>query len=153
MNDILSRPYAACDFDRCLSIFDGNLPDFFDPAERTDFVQFLRDSAASAAPYLVLERDGRVIACGGLDKAPGSRSAGLCWGMVDRPLHGTGLGTRLTEARLALARSLPGIDEVVLSTSQHTRAFYARFGFAVTRVTPDGFGPGLDRCDMRLCLT
>ncbi|MCY1125993.1 GNAT family N-acetyltransferase [Frigidibacter sp. RF13] len=152
MNDILSRAYEPSDFDRCLSIFDGNLPDFFDPTERAEFIQFLHDTATWAAPYLVLEFDGLVIACGGLERAPGSRCAGLSWGMVDRPLHGTGLGTQLTEARLALARALPGIDEVILSTSQHTRGFYERFGFAVTQITRDGFGQGLDRCDMRLSL-
>ena len=62
------------------------------------------------------------------------------------------LQARLTEARLALARTLPGVERLILSTSQHTQGFYAGFGFAVTAHTPDGFGPGLDRVDMALLL-
>jgi len=44
----------------------------------------------------------------------------------------------------------PQIKAVQLDTSQHSEGFLARFGFQTTRVTPDGYGPGLDRCDMTL---
>jgi hypothetical protein len=39
---------------------------------------------------------------------------------------------------------------VQLGTSQHSKEFFARFGFQTTRVTPDGYAPGLDRYDMTL---
>ncbi len=40
--------------------------------------------------------------------------------------------------------------EVVLDTSQHSRGFFERFGFQQVARHRDGYGPGLDRCEMRL---
>ena len=59
---------------------------------------------------------------------------------------------RLIEARLKTARSIPGVTSVRLDTSQHTTAFYARFGFETVSVDRDGYAPGLDRCEMVLRL-
>jgi predicted GNAT family N-acyltransferase len=152
MSEPVLRPYSLRDLAACLAIFDGNAPRFFAPGERADFAGFLEALPHADQPYLVLERDGQVIGCGGLSIEPEKRQASLSWGMVARPHHGTGLGARLTAGRLALARATPGIDAVVIETSQHTQGFYARLGFAVRQVTPDGFGPGLDRWDMLLPL-
>lgn len=148
MSDIVSRPYEAGDFPACLALFDSNVPGFFASGERDEFCQFL--GSVNAGGYLVLVRNASVIACGGLVVAEGQ--AGLAWGMVDRALHGQGLGTRLMQARLALAQADPGIVDVTLATSQHTRGFYESFGFIVTGITPDGFARGLDRWDMTLRL-
>ncbi len=153
MTDLETRPYVSADFAACLAIFDSNVPDFFAVAERAEFVAFLAGVDASRQPYLVLSRDGLVIACGGLIVAADRHRAGLAWGMVDRACHGQGLGRSLTRARLELARAVPGIAEVTLATSQHTQGFYAGFGFVVSQVTSDGFGAGLDRWDMTLRLT
>jgi len=148
----LLRPFRPDDSAACLAIFDSNTPKFFAPQERDEFRSYLASLGARSAPYLVLETDGVLRACGGLEVAPDSGEVHLTWGMVDQTCHGQRLGTRLTEARLALARTLPGATRLILSTSQHTQGFYARFGFTVTRITPDGFGPGLDRWDMALPL-
>lgn len=144
------RAYAAADLPACLALFDGNTPRFFAPEERAGFQADLEAATPASCPYLVLVREGHVLACGGLAIDAEAGRAVLCWGMVDARLHGQGLGRQLTEARLALARSIPGLRAVTLATSQHTQGFYAGFGFAMTQVTPDGFGPGLDRWDMAL---
>jgi ribosomal protein S18 acetylase RimI-like enzyme len=144
------RDYLHTDRANCLAVFDSNVPDFFTPPERRQFEAFLDELPG---PYLVVEDGaGDIVACGGYAAASGTSWADLCWGMVARVRHGAGLGRRLTEARLERIRADPGITGVVLNTSQHTRAFYERLGFTVERVTVDGFGPGLDRCDMRLTL-
>lgn len=59
-------------------------------------------------------------------------------------------GNRLLSARLEAVRLMPNIQRVVLDTSQHTQAFYARFGFVAQHVVRDGYGAGLDRWDMAL---
>ncbi|NTT84677.1 GNAT family N-acetyltransferase [Tabrizicola fusiformis] len=146
----LFRPFRPDDITACLALFDGNCPRFFAPSEREEFASFLTAPRPSDAPYLVLEDEGDILACGGIEIS--GPDAHLTWGMVARDRHGQRLGTRLTEARLALARTLPGVERLILSTSQHTQGFYAGFGFAVTAHTPDGFGPGLDRVDMALLL-
>ena len=132
-------------------MFDGNVPQFFSPAERADFASFL-DQNAGAWSYQVVERSKHVIACGGYTIDPQGLTAHLCWGIVAKELQGTGLGRLLTEARLRAARSTPGVTQVRLDTSQHTQGFYRRFGFIVERIVPNGYGPGLDRWDMLLRL-
>lgn len=147
----LFRPFRPDDITACLAIFDGNCPRFFAPSEREEFAAFLTAPRPSDAPYLVLEDESDILACGGIEVS--GPDAHLTWGMVARDRHGQHLGTRLTEARLALARTLPGVERLILSTSQHTQGFYAGFGFTLTARTPDGFGPGLDRIDMALPLS
>lgn len=152
MSKIISRPYAAFDLATCLAIFDGNVPTFFAPDERAEFKDHLKNIDVSTTPYIVLERGGAVVACGGLTIDKTRKKASLSWGMVDRALHGQRLGTQLTQARLTLARSVSGLEEIELSTSQHTHGFYQAFGFVVSGFVPRGFGPELDRWDMTLRL-
>ena len=146
------RAYSPADRAACLALFDSNVPGFFDMSEREDFDGFLDDVIRHAWPYLVIERDGVIVGCGGHAVEPDGVSVALCWGMVDGRLHGQGLGQALTEARLDAARKVPGATRIVLNTSQHTQGFYARFGFIAEAVTPDGYAPGIDRWDMVLTL-
>lgn len=143
------RPYVMQDRAACLALFDSNVPQFFDRSERAVFERFLEHDVG-AWHYLVIVR--AVVACGGHALSADGRVAGFGWGMVERRLHGQGLGRALTEARLAACRRSAGLSRIELDTSQHTHAFYARFGFAVERVVADGYGPGLDRWDMALDL-
>lgn len=151
VHEVITRPYTDQDHEACLNVFDSNLPNFFDCAERKDFCGFL-NGTVKERPYLVLEYEGKVIGCGGLAINTDEMSAFLSWGMVESSYHGKGLGKLLTEARLDLARATPEIEKITLNTSQHTQGFYAKFGFQVTKVTADGYGMGLDRWDMVLCL-
>lgn len=56
------RPYLPADRVICLDIFDSNTPRFFDPSERDKFARFLLGPVGS---YFVVEREGKVLACGG----------------------------------------------------------------------------------------
>jgi ribosomal protein S18 acetylase RimI-like enzyme len=149
MTDARIRGYAPADRAACLTLFDGNMPTFFAPDERAEFAAFL-DAQATDWAFRIVERGGAIVACGGHRVAADGETAGFCWGMVDRRLHRTGLGRILTQARLDAARATPGVRQVRLDTSQQTQGFYARFGFVVERVVPDGYAPGLDRVDMLL---
>ncbi|MCZ8152037.1 MAG: GNAT family N-acetyltransferase [Rhodobacteraceae bacterium] len=144
---IVARPYARSDFGACLALFDGNVPDFFAPEERAEFAAFLEEGPATA--YLVLERDGSMVAAGGVSVGP-SGWVTLDWGMVARSLQREGLGRRLLTERVALSRRMPGAIGLRLETSQKTAGFYAGMGFSVRGVVPGGFGPGLDRVEMDL---
>lgn len=153
MHEIVTRPYASTDLLACLTVFDGNVPDFFAPTERAEFQAHLRDLAEPAPDYLVLTHAGAVVGCGGVSLGEQHGDARLVWGMVAREWQGRGLGRRLLQERLALARGFAGLRTVSLSTSQNTRGFYERAGFILTGVVPDGFGAGLDQCDMVLTLS
>lgn len=149
MREVRSRDYTAVDRDACLNVFDTNVPNFFAPEERAMFTAFL-DGPVLKRPYLVLDTGKDIIACGGLKVLETKGSAFLSWGMVARPCHGRGVGRMLTQARLNLARQTAGITTVTLNTSQHTKGFYEKFGFVPVKVTPNGYGPDLDRWDMLL---
>ncbi|HYJ80835.1 MAG TPA: GNAT family N-acetyltransferase [Longimicrobiaceae bacterium] len=143
------RDYTPADRSACLAVFDSNVPEFFVPPEREGLGAFLD---ALPGPYLVVEDDaGVMVGCGGY-AINADATADLCWGMVVRELHGTGLGRLLLRARLDRIRADPAVAAVALNTSQHTRGFYERLGFVTEQVLPDGYAPGLDRCDMRLTL-
>lgn len=144
------REYTPADREGCLAIFDSNVPEFFVPAERADFTEFID---TLPGPYFVVEDEtGALVGCAGYALEPGTTRADLCWGMVLRQRHGTGLGRLLLHERLARIRADARVDVVALDTSQHTRSFYEQVGFVTERVTPDGYAPGLDRWDMRLQL-
>ena len=140
------RLYRPADASACLSIFDSNVPTYFAPEERSDFGRFLQEQAMDCA-FQVIERDGSIVACGGLSRR-GDGSAGFCWGMVQRALHRHGLGRELALARLRQAEADPSIKRITLSTSQHTQGFYAGLGFQVTRIVSNGHGAGIDAVEM-----
>ena len=143
--DVRVRDYAPADLEACLSVFDSNVPDYFVEAERSEFRDFL---GALPGPYVVLELEGRIVACGG--HAFGEEGvADLCWGMVRRDRHRSGLGRLLTEARIERAVRDPRVNTVALNTSQHTEGFYLGLGFETVEVRRDGFAPGLDCLVMR----
>ena len=140
------EPYRPDHRGACLALFDSNVPRFFRAEERGEFEAFLD---APPGPYLVGRVDAEVIAAGGY--AEDASQPGiwmLCWGMVAAPLHRQGFGRALLHARLQALGALPDLREVRINTSQHTRGFFERFGFLVTEIEPDGFGPGLHRCAM-----
>lgn len=129
----------------CLEVFDSNVPDFFSDSERDEFRSFLENLPG---PYYVLGGDEGLAACGGYAVTAATGVADLCWGMVRRDLHGRGIGRVMTRLRVARAAQDNTTRQVALNTSQHTVGFYERMGFRLVEVTTDGYGAGLDRCDM-----
>jgi N-acetylglutamate synthase-like GNAT family acetyltransferase len=142
--DLVARPYGRADLATCLALFDSKVPDFFDPAERAEFEAFLDDLPG---PYFLLERSGAAVACGGY--AVGEESlAALCWGMVHRDHHGTGIGRHLAALRIEHALEDPAVQRIRMCTSQHTVGFYERMGFETVEVERDGFAPGFHKHEM-----
>lgn len=146
IEDVRIGGFEEGDRAACLLLFESNVPEHFRPDERAEFEAFLD---ALPGPYLVVRSAEGVVGCGGYALRDDGRQADLCWGMIRSDLHGLGLGRRLTLERLERAMRHPGVETVALSTSQLTRGFYERMGFEVVSTERDGFGPGLDRCDMR----
>lgn len=144
------RPYFAWDRSDCIEIFNSNRPKFFDAGELPKFAAFLDSLPAT---YFVLELNGQAAACGGWLPAKDGAAAELVWGMARAELHKTGLGTRLLTWRLREIAEAPGIRTIILDTSQHSVAFFEKFGFRVTRWRLDWYGPGLHRLDMSLELS
>lgn len=142
------REIEERDFDAALAIFESNVPEYFTVAERSSFTDFL---LRLPGPYFVVEADSEgIVACGGYAVVEPERRGDLCWGMVRRDLHGRGIGRYLTKLRIEALRADVRVAHVILNTSHLTEAFYSRLGFYTSKVTENGFGPDLHRCDMRL---
>lgn len=144
------RDYGPADREACLALFDSNVPLYFAPRERTDFAAYLD---APPGPYLVMQDDDRIVGCGGWarDREDSGRMI-LCWGMINRERHRTGLGRQLMQARIAritVDRSATGI---LSNTSQHSAGFFSHLGFETRKIVPDGHAPGIDLHEMILRL-
>jgi N-acetylglutamate synthase-like GNAT family acetyltransferase len=144
------RDFDTRDREVCLRLFDSNTPQFFAPHEREEFELYLDnlEERGRSSEYLVLEAARKIVACGGYYVEEGT--AGLAWGLVGRDRHREGFGSRLLLERLRRIARVPNAHEVVLDTTQFSRGFFERFGFETLKVTPDGYGAGQDRVDMRL---
>ena len=136
------RHYQKTDFNACLALFRANMPRYFDPREEAEFSQFLLDAPEN---YFVLRDERELRACGGYALAA-SGDAYLAWGMVKPEVHRSGYGSKLLSYRLERLKD----KRVLLDTSQHTFRFFEKFGFKLRKITPSGYGPGLDRYDMIL---
>lgn len=146
------RLYNPLDLDGCLAVFASNLAPYVSAQEMTDFWRFLREQANIDCPYLVAEEEGQILACGGLHLDLDRGVATLCWGLVHREHHRKKLGTVMLVERLNWAASSPALTKVEMNTSQHTVAFFQRFGFVPLRRIAGGYGGGLDRIDLELTL-
>ncbi len=141
------RKYKADDLDAVVAIFRSNIPKYFVPEEEEGLRNFLENERCDG--YFVLESGEDVLGSGGIALNEDD-TVSLCWGMVRGDLIGTGLGRKLTEFRIEASREKFGLLPLVISTSQHTEGFYEKLGFVTTEHAPDGFGPGIDTCRMRL---
>ncbi|HUA10974.1 MAG TPA: GNAT family N-acetyltransferase [Solirubrobacteraceae bacterium] len=148
MSELRARELAREDVAACIAVMRSNTPLFFAPQELAEYEGWMR---RSPLPYIVVTSDEEIVACGGYRIEPATRVAGLTWGMVRRDAQRRGAGTFLLRERLARIRAA-GALTLELDTSQRSRAFFERFGFAAFRETADGYAPGLDRIEMRLAL-
>jgi len=145
------RRYTLADRAICLELFKSNLPELFGPEELGIFTAYID---APTGPYFLLEDDhGVAVACGGFTiEAPDQ--ARLNWGVVGRQWHRVGYAMLLLYARLSrLIRLYPAVQRVDTHISHYIVTFYESAGFAVDRVTEQGYGPDLNRYDVHLDLS
>ncbi len=150
--DLVIRSYAESDAPACLVVFDGNTPEYLAPGEKGEFAAYLAEPMGG---LLVAEAAGvGVIGVGGYylrgRAAPGGAlEGGLAWGMVARTWHRRGVGSVLLRARLNALWTL-GAGAASVRTSQRSRGFFERSGFAPVREEPNGFAPGIDLVELRI---
>jgi ribosomal protein S18 acetylase RimI-like enzyme len=145
----LIREYHTSDYEACLAVFDSNVPLYFAAAERSSFADFL---VRLTCTFFVAEHESRVVGCGGFYLVPADGLAGLVWGMIARDHQRRGLGSSLLRERLRRLASEPVIRTVRVNTSQHTSAFFHRFGFETVLTIENHFADGLHQHQMLLRL-
>lgn len=150
------RTYEPKDREACLHIFSSNCPLYFDKSEYKDFEVWLnaQDTKSLAygntkvEKYYVIEKEDKIVGCGGYYIVSDSLKASTAWGMIHCDYHKQGLGKQLFEFRLEEIKKTFPNHQILLATSQHTFGFFEQFGFKVTKIIPEGFGKEIDRYDM-----
>ncbi len=141
------RKFTPNDVEAVVAVFRSNIPKYFVPDEEEGLRNFLADLRSE--DYFVVEIDGEIVGSGGIGLNDDD-TVSLCWGMVRKDHLGTGLGKKMTEFRIDLAKDKFPDLPIVISTSQHTAGFYEKFGLKLIEHTADRFAPGIDECKMRL---
>lgn len=148
MNVISCRPYTNTDYGTCLEVFDGNVPDYFAPEEREDLKHFL---AGNPFYYRVCQRGQSIIGFYGLAPTANDQVGRIKWIMAARTALGSGIGSYMMQQSIQRAKQA-GYSVVEIAASQKSAPFFAKFGAAEIHRTEEGWGPGLDRVDMKLII-
>jgi GNAT superfamily N-acetyltransferase len=139
------RPYKANDQSACLALFDANCPEFFDPGERSGYVQFLE---AIPEGYEVCLLDGRIVGAYGI-RPHANDEAVIRWILIAPDAQGRGVGRAMMTRVLQTVRQ-SGVRRLHMAASHKSAPFFARFGAGATSTTQHGWGPNLHRIDMEL---
>ncbi len=140
------RPYTPSDKSSVLSLVRLNTPEFFHPSEVEDLSVYLENELED---YFVVEEEGKVVAAGGINYFPESKSARISWDVVSPNFHGKGIGAKLTKFRVDHAFSKNGVQTIVVRTSQMVYRFYEKQGFVLESIEKDYWAEGYDLYLMR----
>lgn len=143
------RPYQSPDQPHLLDLLRRNTPQYFDPAEEQDFIKYLD---IHVEHYFVVEKDDRIIACGGINYFEDEGIARISWDMVHPEFHGKGIGTELTQFRINEIKKNPAIRMIIVRTTQLVFPFYEKLGFVLERTEKDFWAAGIDLYQMSMAI-
>jgi len=137
------RPYQKKDKMDCLDIMYENIPDYFDEEESDDFRQFLENCLPSY--YVIPNKAGKLVACGGIELLNQGYTAELRWVMVRNNYKRRGLGRCLMLYSLMNFLEKYDIKEVKIRTSQFAYKFFEKLGLQteMVRTAQDHWADGL----------
>jgi ribosomal protein S18 acetylase RimI-like enzyme len=141
------RPYHPTDRPALLALLQLHIPRYFAPSEAEDFAHYLDRQVED---YFVDEADGQILGAGGINYFWAEKTARLSWDIVHPSHQGQGIGKALALHRLDIIRSHPGIEQIVVRTTQLAQAFYHRLGFVLEKTEKDFWAPGFDLFQMRM---
>jgi ribosomal protein S18 acetylase RimI-like enzyme len=133
------RPYQLSDREEVLNLFDSNIPEYFAPEERTEFIKFLN---AEKEVYDVLLYQCNLVGAGGFCTHD-QHEARIVWFMILSDLHAEGFGRALILRLLEFITKDTSYKCISLMTSQLTDGFYQKFGFKTTKRVADFWFKGM----------
>lgn len=141
------RPYTPADDESIIQLLRLNTPEYFAPEEEQD----LRDYFANHIDrYFVIEDNGNIIGSGGINITNNGRNAVLSWDIIHPNYQGKGIGSQLTQHRLDVIKTIAGIENTSVRTSQLVYKFYEKFGFVLKEVIKDYWAEGIDMYRMEM---
>lgn len=141
------RPFQQTDKEILAEIFMMNTPQYFDPKEVNDFVEYLEHHSHT---YLTLEQDNKIVGGTGYYVKNSDKSGRITWIFLNPVYSGLGLGRQAVEYCLMRLRQNPEVEKFVVMTSQLAFRFFEKFGYRVIRTEKDYWGTGLDLYEMEM---
>ena len=142
------RRFEEADLNQCIELYSLNEKDRFPQGV---IEQYRNSLAERDSYYLVGEKEGRIVASGGVSYWMRENLVVLFFGLVEPQHQGRGIGTALLLARLALLKPKPWNYHVLIFAVKKSFAFYRRFGFS--NFTPWQDASGAKHPSGRLLLT
>lgn len=143
------REYNPEDFDHLMNLLQLNTPEYFAPEEEADFIEYLSDKRDL---YFVAEEDNKIMGCGGLNRSDEGKTVFISWDIIHPEHQKKGIGNKLTRHRFEVVKTIPGIEKIVVRTSQYTFKFYKKMGFTLTETVKDYWATGFDLYYMEMPL-
>jgi [ribosomal protein S18]-alanine N-acetyltransferase len=147
--EVSVRAYSASDYDAVMELLRLNTPAFFSPEEESDFDDYLTHEIEY---YYVIQCGELLIACGGINRDEDGITARISWDIVHPDYQGKGVGSQLLRHRIAVVRTFPGVQLLVVRTSQFAWEFYAKYGFRLRETVRNYWAPGYDLFTMEMPL-
>jgi ribosomal protein S18 acetylase RimI-like enzyme len=134
------RPYTVADKPTLLEIFKLNTPQYFDPGEVKDFDAYLDTNGDT---YLIIEHENKIVGGAGYRITQNNTIANITWIFFHPDSAGLGLGKKSVDHCLAIFKSMPTVEKLVVTTSQLAYKFFEKFGLTLVKTETDYWGPGL----------
>lgn len=138
---IIIREYTQKDQKELLHLLQLNTPAFFAKTEETDFIHYLKYERED---YFVLELDGVIIGCGGINFTENQTTGKISWDILHPEYQGKGFGKMLLEYRIQRLLNTSEINQILVRTSQLVYPFYEKSGFQLLEIVKDYWAQGYD---------
>ena len=140
------RAYSESDKPEVIKLLQLNTPEYFDPSEEIDFIDYLDNEIED---YFVVLRKSKIVGAGGINYFPDEYTSRISWDMIHPEYQGKGVGKELTQYRINLIKaSSKNIKLIVVRTSQLTFKFYQKMGFRLDKIEKDFWAKDFDLYQM-----
>ena len=143
------RKYNPADRPRLIEVLKLNMPTYFDSKEVSDYEKYLN---LHAETYLTIEYDNKIVGGAGYNITDRNSIGRITWIFFHLAYSKSVLGRQSVDYCLAIFKANPGIKKLVVTTSQLTYKFFAKFGYQLTSTEKDYWGQGLDLYTMEINL-
>ena len=144
-NQLQFKNYSMESFNDCIELFDLNCPEFFASIEKNDYIEFLNQTKEG---YVTIHHDSILVGAYGVHKTS-SESASQSWTLIHPKYQNQGIGRLIMERVFSYLESNQ-LDNLFLSTSQQTEAFFLKFGAIRIDYIENGWDEGLHRIEMKI---
>lgn len=135
------RNYKPTDKNTLLQIIRDNTPAYFAQEEEQDFADYLDNEIED---YFVVEADGKIVGCGGVNFEENKTIGIISWGMVHPDHHGKKIGSALLQHRLNFLKNIKSVKRITVRTSQLVYKFYEKHDFRLIESKKDFWAKGID---------